>query len=125
MATASLVIQGLLTLVFLLAGSMKLIQPREKVIASGGKWAADFSPAAVKIIGAGELLCALGVLIPQLLGDSGYLGLIAAAGIEIFMAGAFFTHVRRKEMMFLPLTGVIFLLGAFVCYGRLAALGLI
>ncbi len=50
--TVLVAVQGVLAFVFLMAGAMKLAQPREKVIASGGKWAEDFSAPMIKAIGA-------------------------------------------------------------------------
>ncbi|MGZ3699889.1 MAG: DoxX family protein [Bdellovibrionota bacterium] len=112
--TVLMVMQGILAFVFLMAGSMKLIQPRKKVIASGGKWAEDFTAPAIKMIGAGEVLCALGIIVPQLMGHGDYVTSAAAAGIAIFMGGAFYTHLRRKESPFLLVTGVFFALAVAV-----------
>ena len=50
------VIAGLLAAVFAAAGSMKLFQPKEKIVASGIKWPEDVSDTTVKLIGAVEVL---------------------------------------------------------------------
>jgi hypothetical protein len=113
MDIAVTVVQVLLGLAFLMAGGMKLAQSRDKVIASGGKWAEDFSPTSIKIIGLGEFACALGITIPHFLGMGGYFTSAAAGGVAIFMAGAFYTHLRRKESPFLVVTSVLFLMAAF------------
>ena len=112
MNTFSWIIQGILGFVFLMAGGMKLAQPSEKVIASGGKWAEDFSASTIKLIGLGEVFCAFGIVVPKLLGleIATYLTLASAVGIMAFMAGAFVTHFRRKETPFLAVTGVFFAL---------------
>lgn len=112
------IFQGLLTFVFLMAGGMKLAQPRDKVIASGGKWAEDFSAGTIKAIGLGELICGLAVFLPQLLGYGTLVTTGAAGGIAFFMAGAFYTHLRRKEYPFLIVTGVLLLLAVSVGYFR-------
>jgi VIT1/CCC1 family predicted Fe2+/Mn2+ transporter len=120
------VLQGLLGFVFLMAGGMKLAQSREKVIASGGKWAEGFSGSAVKLIGAGEVLCAVGIVLPKLLGmeQMAYLSCASAVGIMVFMAGAFYTHLKRKEPPFLAVTAVFLLMALTVawlnCPGRAA-----
>jgi hypothetical protein len=123
MNTLVWIVQGLLTLAFLLAGSMKLAQPRAKVIASGGKWAEDFAQSTIKIIGAAEVLLAFGVSVPMYFGfGPPTLTSFCAAGIAVIMVGAFVTHLRRKEHPFLFVTGFIFLLAIFVAYERMPAM---
>jgi hypothetical protein len=119
METLTWILQGVLAVVFLLAGSMKLIQTKAKVMASGGKWAEDFSPMSIKVIGAAEVLLAIGVIVPRLLGHGHVLTSASAAGIGLVMVGAFFTHFRRKEYPFLLVTGTFFLVAALVIYFRL------
>ncbi len=116
MNTAIWIIQGLLAFAFLMAGAMKLLQPKEKVIASGGAWAGDFSASNIKIIGGLEVLCGISVIVPKLLHHGHYLTSIAASGIAILMAGAFYTHFRRKEYPFLLVTGILLLMALFVGY---------
>lgn len=112
-STISWILQGLSAFVFLGAGVMKLAQTRKKVIASGGKWAQDFTDGAVKAIGAVEVLLAVGVVAPRLLGLSMAPEITALSGVgcALIMAGAFMTHLRRKEMPFLPVTLVVALIG--------------
>ena len=117
--TVLIVIQSLLAAVFCLVGTMKLVQTRAKVISSGGKWAEDFSASKIKAIGALEVLCGLGLVLPHFLGLPGLVYFLAAVGIAATMAGAFFTHLRRKETPFLIVTSVIFLLAGFVAYLRM------
>src|SRR3954468_18538144 len=63
------IVAGLLTAVFLLAGSAKLLVPREKLAtAPGGGWVLDFSAGFVKALGALEILGAVGLILPALLG---------------------------------------------------------
>src|SRR4051794_38726665 len=114
MNTVSWILQGVLCFVFFMAGAMKLAQTRKKVIASGGKWAEDFTGPTIKLIGAGEVLIAVGLVVPKLLGLEMGATLVsfAALGAMVIMGGAFFTHLRRKETPFLAVTGVIFALGA-------------
>ncbi len=63
-------------------------------------------------------MLAAGVIVPHLLGQPEIVTAAAAGGIAVVMAGAFYTHLRRKEIPFLPVTGVFFLLAAFVAYSR-------
>ena len=58
---------GVLAAAFLAAGSMKLMQPKEKLAESGMGWTEDFSPGAVKAIGALAVLAAIGLIVPAAL----------------------------------------------------------
>ncbi|WP_428849368.1 DoxX family protein [Streptomyces cucumeris] len=64
MNTALWIISGVLALLFVMAGLMKISQPREKLAASGMAWAEDFSLGSVRAIGAVEVLGALGLVLP-------------------------------------------------------------
>lgn len=112
------VIAGLLAAAFLTAGAMKVIQPREKLVASGMGWAADLSPAAVKAIGALELLAAIGLILPAVTGIAPILVPLAAAGLVIVMLGAVIVHVRRGELPALVPSVVLLILAAVVAWGR-------
>ncbi|UQU63756.1 DoxX family protein [Couchioplanes caeruleus] len=52
MGTVLWVIAIILAVAFLGAGVMKLVQPKEKLVASGMGWAEGYSAGAVKAIGA-------------------------------------------------------------------------
>lgn len=114
--------QGLLALVFLPMGGMKLIMPIEAMLAS--------MPVAlpglfVRFIGVAEVLGAIGMLLPGLLHIREELTPLAAAGLVIIMGGAtVFTLVGMGVgPALMPI--VVGLLAAFVAYGRwrLAPLG--
>ncbi|MFI7133529.1 DoxX family protein [Nonomuraea sp. NPDC050153] len=112
------IIAGLLALLFLGAGVMKLSQPKEKLAASGMGWTEDFSAGAVKGIGALELLAAIGLILPAALGIVPVLTPLAAAGLVVVMAGAAVTHARRKEYQMIIANAVLLLLAAVVAWGR-------
>src|ERR1700723_2290507 len=97
MTIALWIVEGLLGLIFVITGSFKFFQSKEKVIASGGTWAADFQPGIIKTIAAIELISGLAVIVPRLLGHGHYLTFAAAACIALIMIGSIFTHIRRKE----------------------------
>ncbi|MGD0573924.1 MAG: DoxX family protein [Anaerolineales bacterium] len=61
------ILQAVLAVVFVMAGSMKLSQPREKLAVRMG-WVAHFSAPAVKVIGLLEVLAAAGLILPSLSG---------------------------------------------------------
>jgi hypothetical protein len=76
-------VQGLLALLFLFAGGMKLVMPLEGMagpIALPGWF--------IRFIGVAEVLGAIGLILPQLLRIRPVLTPTAAAGLVIIMAGA-------------------------------------
>ena len=116
MAIALWIVQGLLGLIFVITGSFKFFQSKEKVIASGGAWAEDFEPGTIKIIAAIELISALLVIVPRILGHGHYLTFIGAASIAVIMTGAIYTHIRRKEYQHAMINSVFLLMALFVAY---------
>lgn len=113
------VVAGLLALVFLGAGGAKLAQPKEKLAANPNMaWTEDFSPGAIKAIGALEVLGALGLVLPQATGIAPVLTPLAAVGLFLTMAGAVVTHVRRRENQAVVPGVVLGLLALFVAVGR-------
>jgi hypothetical protein len=120
MNVALWIVSGLLAALYLGAGLAKLSQPREKLAAGQMGWAADFSDAAVKGIGAVELLGAIGLILPWALGIADVLTPLAATGLVVVQVGAVVVHARRKENASLPVNIVLILLAAFVAIGRFA-----
>ncbi len=116
MAIALWIIEGLLGLFFVMTGSFKLFQSKEKIIASGGTWAEDFEPDLIKIIAALELVSGPSVIVPRLLWHARYLTFMGAAGIALIMIGSTFTHIRRKEFQHAIINLVFLLMAVFVAY---------
>jgi VIT1/CCC1 family predicted Fe2+/Mn2+ transporter len=97
---------------------MKLSRPKEKLAQNNQAWVEDFSQGAVRLIGAAEVLGAVGLVLPALTGAHPWLTPVAALGLALLMAGAVYTHLRRKEgPAFVP-PSVLLLLAAFVAVGR-------
>ena len=97
MLLALWIINALLALAFLGAGGMKLLRGKDALAASGMSYVEDFSAGTVKLIGALEVLGAVGLIVPLLTGIVPVLTPIAAIGLAIIMIGAVVTHIRRKE----------------------------
>jgi hypothetical protein len=97
MLIAFWIVNALTALVFVGAGSMKVIRPKTALADMGMAWTADFSAGAIKLIGAAQVLGAIGMILPVLLDIVPILSPIAATGIAIIMLGAVVVHVRRKE----------------------------
>jgi uncharacterized membrane protein YphA (DoxX/SURF4 family) len=118
------IVQGLLALAFLAAGSMKIMKSREEIIEGGQAYAEDFSDSVIKLIGALEIAAAIGLVLPMLLNILPVLTPLAGAGLAIVMAGAFVTHLRRGEVPpeepSMIINTVLFALALFVAYGRFA-----
>lgn len=112
------IIAGLLAAAFLAAGTMKVLQPKEKLVASGMGWAADLSDVQVKLIGGVEVLGAIGLILPALLDIAPVLVPIAALGLVITMIGAVVVHVRRNENQAIAPSAVLLVLAAVVAWGR-------
>jgi uncharacterized membrane protein YphA (DoxX/SURF4 family) len=112
------IIAGLLAAAFLVAGGMKLTQPKKKLAESGLAWVEDFSPGAVKAIGALEVLGALGLILPAVLDIAPILVPIAATGLAVIMLGAIVTHARRREHQAIVINVILLVLAVVVAWGR-------
>ncbi len=113
MTTTLWVLQGLLALAFIGAGSMKLMKARTDLMAKGMGWAEDFTDGQVKVIGALELAGGLGVILPSALNIVPVLAGAAAAGLLLTMLGAAVVHIKRGE---LPMVAPGAILGAMAAY---------
>ncbi|MGW5721141.1 DoxX family protein [Amycolatopsis sp. NPDC003865] len=115
------IVSGVLAALYLGAGGMKLVTPREKLLENPNMgWTADFSAAAIKGIGAVEILGALGLILPWALDIAPVLTPLAATGLAVVQIGAIIVHARRKETKALPMNVVLLVLAAFVAVGRFA-----
>ncbi len=114
------ILQIVLAVAFLAAGGMKLARPRPALVGAGMGFAEDYSDGAVKTIGAVEVLGAIGLILPWLLGVAPVLTPLAALGLALVMAGAVVVHVRRKEQFVPPLVlGVLALVVAIIRFASL------
>ncbi|HXC03838.1 MAG TPA: DoxX family protein [Bacteroidia bacterium] len=116
MIPALWITESLLGLIFVITGSFKLFQSKEKVIASGGTWAVDFKPGLLKGIAGVELISGLSVIVPRLFGHGHYLTFAAAACIALIMAGSISLHIRRKEFQHARINLVFLMMALFVAY---------
>ncbi|MET8099218.1 DoxX family protein [Streptomyces sp. NPDC005236] len=112
------ILAGVLAAVFLAAGLMKLSQPKAKLVEAGLGWAEDVDGRSVKLIGAVELLGAIGLVAPAALGIASVLTPVAALGLALVMAGAMGVHARRRETPLIAMNLVLLVLAAVVAWGR-------
>lgn len=111
------IIAIVLAVVFLMAGLAKVSQPKEKLAEKMG-WVEDWSPNAVKLIGAVEILGAIGLVLPAATGVATVLTPLAATGLAIVMLLAAVVHARRKEQQLIAVNVVLLVLAAFVAVMR-------
>ncbi|HEY8308151.1 MAG TPA: DoxX family protein [Lapillicoccus sp.] len=117
MNVALWIIQIVLAAAFLIAGTTKVLTPKEK-LRERMAWVDDFSQTSVRLIGTAEILGALGLILPAATGIAPILTPIAAVGLVIIMIGAAITHVRRKEPAIVPVNIVLLVLAVIVAWGR-------
>ena len=113
MTYALWIVQGLLALIFLFAGGMKLVQSLEVLTEQ-----TPLPGLFVRFIGVAEVLGALGVILPGLLRIRPGLTPLAAAGLVIIMIGATVFTLASGAVAPALIPLVVGLLAAFVAYGR-------
>jgi uncharacterized membrane protein len=111
------ILQVLLALAFLGAGTMKLITPKKKA-RERTPYVDDFSEPTIKFIGAVEVLGALGLILPAATGIAPILTPLAATGLAIVMILAAAVHLRRGETKQTPVNVVLLLIAAVIAWGR-------
>jgi hypothetical protein len=107
------IVQGLLALVFLFAGGMKLVLPLEALagpIALPGLF--------MRFLGVAEVLGAIGLILPGLLRIRPGLTPLAAAGLVIVMTGATVITILGGDVGVALVPLIVGLLSGSVAYGR-------
>jgi putative oxidoreductase len=113
------IVQGLLALAFLLAGSMKAFAPLN-TMRKNMSWANDVAAPFVRFIGVAELLAAIGLILPAITGIQSWLTIAAALGLVVVMVSASIFHASRREYQTIGMNVVLLLLASFVVLGRWA-----
>ncbi|GAA3257251.1 DoxX family protein [Nonomuraea helvata] len=113
------IIAALMAVALLSGGVLKLTLSKEKLAAApGGGWTEDFGAGAIKAIGAVEVLAAVGLVLPAVLGIAPVLVPLAAVGVALLMVGAMITHLRRHENRVIVVNLAYLALALFVAWGR-------
>jgi hypothetical protein len=112
------IIAVVLGLLFIAAGVMKMVQPKEKLAEIGLGWTDGFSANSVKAIGALDFLAGVGLILPAAVGIAEILVPLAAVGIVLLMIGAVVVHGRRRETPIVAFNLVLLVLAAVVAWGR-------
>jgi hypothetical protein len=113
MTYALWIVQGLLALLFLFAGGMKLVLPLESLAGP-----VELPGLFVRFIGVAEVLGAIGLILPGLRRIRPGLTSLAAAGLVIIMIGATVVTLMGGAVAAALISLVVGLLAAFVAYGR-------
>jgi DoxX-like family len=107
------IVQGLLALLFLFAGGMKLVLPLEALTEQ-----MPLPGLFVRFIGVAEVLGAMGLILPGLLRIRPALTPLAAAGLVLIMIGAMVLTLAGGDVTSALIPLVVGLLLGFVAYGR-------
>ena len=115
-------LQASLAAVFTVSGLAKISQPKDRLIASGQTGVAPFPLPVIRVTAFCELLGAIGILLPRMVGVAAFLTPAAAAGFAIVMVGAIGSQAYLREPRNVALTVAIFIAAVTIAVGR--ALGL-
>ena len=111
------IVQGLLAIFYGMAGLMKAFQTDKAK--EQFPWAKNRSNGFVRLVGASELLGALGLILPLVTGILPWLTPLAAIGLSLIQLLAILTeHLPRKEYKVIPVQVVLLGLAIFVVFGR-------
>ena len=113
MTYALWIVQGLLALLFLWAGGIKLVLPLGKLTGP-----LPLPGLLMRFIGLAEVLGAIGLILPGLLRIRPGLTPLSAAGLVIIMIGATLLTLAGGDVALALIPLVVGLLSAFVAYGR-------
>ncbi|WP_271856020.1 DoxX family protein [Patiriisocius marinus] len=109
--------QGLLAVMFIMAGIMKATQPVE-ALAESLPWVTSTPLGLVRFIGISELLGGLGLLIPSIFRFKPMLTVWAALGLALIMVLAAGFHATRGEFPNIGMNVVLIGIALFIVWGR-------
>jgi uncharacterized membrane protein YphA (DoxX/SURF4 family) len=112
------IVAAVLAVLFLASGGQKLAWSRQRLAAAGMEFAEHFGTGAVKAIGLLEVLAAIGLVLPAVVGVAPVLVPLAAVGLVLLMVGAAVFHLRRHESRAIATNVVLLGLAVLVAWGR-------
>ena len=118
MNTILWILQGVLAITFFYSGLMKSTRSEQWLITHGQTGVVGLPAVLIKLIGTIELLGVLGLILPWALGYARILTPISALGFALIMILAAPIHYRLREPKNVRVNAILFLLSAFVAYGR-------
>lgn len=115
--------QILLAVVFMASGVLKLTQSKDALL-ERMPTLAPWRPITIKAIGLAEVLGAIGIVVPGLIGVAPELVPWAALGLGCVAIGAAVAHAEQRDYKVLPVHAVLLVLAVTVMAGRSAHLPL-
>lgn len=115
------IVRGALAAVFLASGTVMLTLSRDRMIGKLGTWIEAVPTGAVRLLGALEVLAAIGLIVPLLVGIVPVLAAAAAGGVVIVMVGAIVLHAREREYPKVVMNLALAAMAVFVAWGQLAS----
>lgn len=103
---------------FLMSGALKLVKSEAQLKEQGMGWVDDVDGRVIKLVAALEVLAAVGLVVPPLVGVAPVLAPLAALGLVLVMLGAIVVHSRRREAPMVAINLVLLVLAAIVVWGR-------
>ncbi len=112
------VLQGLLGVMFAMAGAAKMMQPMDALQGMGMTFVTYTPEAVVRFIGVSELAGGLGLVLPSALRIQPILTPVASGALAFVMALAAGAHATHGEGASVLVNVVLGTLLAFVAWGR-------
>jgi hypothetical protein len=111
------VLQIVLALAFLPIGVLTIRRSRMRLVGVA-PWVEDFPEPVVTAVGALEVLGAVGVVLPGVLGAAPVIVPVAATGLAILMIGAIVEHLTRHELDRISTPAALLVAATAVAIGR-------
>ncbi|NUT32392.1 MAG: DoxX family protein [Hamadaea sp.] len=111
MTIAYWILAGLLALFYAYAGGKKVSQSQQQLVPMMG-WVDTVPMPLVRVIGALELLGAVGLILPALTGIAPWLALVAAIGFVLLQIGGIAVHLSRGEAKLIGLNVALLAMAA-------------
>ena len=109
MLIAYWIVAGVLAALYLFSGGMKIVRSKDKLRPMMG-WVDIMPLPALRAIGALEVLGAIGLILPPLVGIFPQLAFAAALGLAVLQIGAIILHLARGEARLLGFNALLIVL---------------
>jgi len=103
------IVAALLAIFYLYAGGKKIVQSKQQLAPMMG-WVDTEPMPAVRAIGVLEVLGAVGLVLPPLVGVAPWLAVAAASGLVAVQVGGIAMHLSRGEARLIGLNVVLLVL---------------
>jgi uncharacterized membrane protein YphA (DoxX/SURF4 family) len=113
------VLQVMLVFVFLFSGITKSTYSKEELLAKPQIGIDGLPIVLIRFIGIAEVIGAMGLIIPMLLGIYSRIPFFSALGLGLIMVPAAIIHFIRKEYKNIILNAIIFLVCMLIAYFRM------